>query len=543
MSLAALRKAAAAAVSEEDFDRQTGDAFVPSEVAAAAVAGLAGSSALSEEPTLVPSIAAETDDALVAVSPDGATPPEKVAALSSDAASSEDAAGSSEGMVVSGAASDVDQQVGRVHRPGEAPAVDAVSLGDAAAVTEALEAKGEALVDAPALLPVEPVAEASAVQADSSIDQELDGIAVERDIAAEAVAPKTKTEEEVEAAAKAAAATLGADVVVTGSPAEAAAASAEEAPGAGATETQEAATPAEEGKEDEFVLGQKEAAELGIPADLARLIATLPAGQAKQLVEGLRAERSGAAAAKEEKDRPRRQSSAPGGGGGFSLFGGLGAALGAIARTAKQTKTDPASQLSPDNIRARIEEMRRTEILDQAARISNSHVAMTEATKTFNQALLSTDAGKAFETKVGELAAAHPGLDRSKVMAMSMNGTLASAIGSDPLKPLVDEAFKVDAVRNAWDDMERHADAIEKDGKKMLERMKTFEEQFPKSVDTDQLNKVVDDAINGIEKGLDEAIAQSPEAKRAWKERLEELAKQVREFIERLLSKLGFSPR
>lgn len=550
MSLAALRKAAAAVATEEDFDRQPGDAFVPTE--AVFEADTFGAPALVEEPeaTVAPAdpVAAETADEPASVAPEAAgeasaewiTPPEIVVALGSDAALSEDAAGSSEGLVASTVAEDVDQQVGRAHRQEETRPVDVVTLGDPSAVTEAIHAKREGLVDAPPLTADEPVVDASAGQVASSIDQELAGIAVARDIVAEAVAPKTKTEEEVEAAAKAAQATLGADPIVPGQAEAAAAAHAEGVPGVVSPEAAELA-PAEKA-EDEFVFGQKEAVELGIPADLAKMIATLPAEQARRFVEGLRAERSAAAAAKEDKDRPRRQAPMSGGGGGFSLFGGLAAALGAVARTAK-VKSDPATQLSPENIRARIEEMRRTEILDQAARVSSSHVAMTEATAAFNQALLSTESGKAFETKVGELAAAHPTLDRQKIMEMSMSGALSAAIGSDPLKPLVDEAFKAAEVRNAWERMELHADAVEKDGKQMLERMKAFEAQFPKSVDTEELNKVVDNAMNGIEKGFDEAIAQSPEAKRAWKDRLEELAKQVREFIERLLSKLGFSPR
>ncbi|MGY3581871.1 hypothetical protein ACVIGB_000058 [Bradyrhizobium sp. USDA 4341] len=393
-----------------------------------------------------------------------------------------------------------------------------------------------------------PTAEETVSPVDVSLDAALGDIP-KRDIANETVEPAIQTDEQKESARKAAAEALGADPSMASSAAPAASSSSETTTSV-AEATQEAAPPAAEQSADEkaapaveeaFVFDAKEAAEMGLPADVVRMIAALPAAQARQFVEGLRAERGAAGtAAREEADRRRPR--AGGGGGGFSLFGGLGSALGAAMRRPKG-KADPATLLSPDNIRSRIEELRRTEILDQAARVSRSHAGMTDASKAFNAALLATDAGKAFESKVDELAAAHPEIDRRKIMQMSMNGTLGSAIGSDPLRPLVGEAFKSEPVRKAWNDMERHADGIEKHGKVMLERMKAFEEHFPKSVDTERLNKVVESAMEGIEKGFDEAIAQSPEAKRAWKDRLEALAKQVREFVERLLAKLGFGPR
>jgi hypothetical protein len=383
----------------------------------------------------------------------------------------------------------------------------------------------------------EPATEASRenpAEAVSAVDQALGDIP-ERDISAEAVAPATKT-------------TLGADPVLApaAAPVEGAAAApaTTEAP---AVETEAASSePAAESDaaastEEPFLFGAKEAAELRVPADVVKMIAALPKNKQRDFVDGLRAERGAvSAAAKEESDR-RRQRSPMGGGGGFSLFGGLASALGSAVRLAKG-KTDPATLLSPDNIRARIEEVRRTEILEQADRVSRSHAAMTDATKAFNASLLSTDAGKAFEAKVGELADAH-GMDRRKITKMSMEGTLASAIGSDPLKPLVEEAFKAEPVRKAWGDMERHADSLESQSKEMLDRMKVFEEHFPKSVDSEHLNKTVEGALEGIEKGFDEALAQSPEAKRDWKERLDALVKQVREFVERLLAKIGFAPR
>lgn len=228
-----------------------------------------------------------------------------------------------------------------------------------------------------------------------------------------------------------------------------------------------------------------------------------------------------------------------GGGGGFSLFGGLASALGRKEKRRK-SGTNPASMLSPENIRARVEELRRNEVLDQAARVSRAHVAMADASTAFNQAVLATDAGRAFEAKLDELAAAHPEFGREKIREMSKNGTLAGAIGSDPLKPLATEVFKSEAVKAAWAEVERHADDIEKNGKRMLERMKEFEQHFPRSVDADRLNKVVEDAMERVGKGFDKPMAQSPQAVRSLKERLEVVAKQVKEFVERMLAKFSF---
>ena len=548
MSLAALRKAnAAIAATQGDHEVEPDDITVPASVVAPVQEVAPSGDDASAERVVEPPVG-ETDmvvsDALsVALE-------ETVISRPIEA----------ESFVIP---ADVDQEVGKLLEPdadGEAVVSEQVEVPAEAevAVEAEAEVEPEAITEAPALQPDAPESspvpdEPQAVEPQaepSSIDQELAGVAVERDIASEVVAPSTRTEEEVEAAAKAAAATLGSDVAAPAQEATAAAPADAEAAvhGAPAADGEAAPSQASASEEAEFVFGDKEAADLGVPADVARMIATLPAAQARQFVEGLRAERSGvAAAAKEGSDRRRQPGPYQGGGGGFSLFGGLAGALGsgarAIGRVAKGKKTDPATQLSPDNIRARIEEMRRTEILDHAARVSRDHVGLTEASKTFNQALLATDAGKAFEAKVGEIAAANPTLDRRKIMEMSMNGTLASAIGSDPLKPLVDEAFKSAPVRDAWSEMERHADGLEKNGKQMLERMKAFEEHFPKSVDTDRLNKVVEEAMEGIEKSFDEAIAQSPEAKRAWKERLEELAKQIREFVDRMLAKFGLGSR
>lgn len=402
--------------------------------------------------------------------------------------------------------------------------------------------------------------------APASLDDELAAVAVARDINSEPVAPPTQTEAESEKEATAEPAPVGGDPIlpaepnveansgvtrVGGLPHRAAPPASEGVAAAESASAEPNERTAEETAEPApFKIDEEELRGYGIDKATIDTIAGLNIERARDVIAEIRSKNSAVNDLQKKKadlenEITARRVSTPGGGGIFAAVAHMFRGPSSETKALRLTDGELGKiqdYLSNDNIRNRVHTLRRQEIVDAASSLSLDNRRLSAASKAFNAALLATPAGRAFETEIESITAQHAELDRRKIIAMHMDGTLAAKIGTDPLTPHVRQAFQDDRVKQAWEKMRTAGDAIEKRGEMLADRLKAYEEHFPGAVDGERLREEVSKAMQGVEKTFGEAVTQNPDDERQWMDRMRKLAKAIQEFVEKLLSMFRKSP-
>jgi hypothetical protein len=386
-------------------------------------------------------------------------------------------------------------------------------------------------------------------EAPTSFDEELESDLVDRDIASEAVAPPTRTETEAEMAAGSPSA--GGDPGLSGAapgttpetePAAAKETSPESA-GSEASETPAPKTPA---------IDEEELRSFGLDDLTISAIKALSPATAMKVVAEIREKNSSAGKLKDHKDkleealakRAKRPPEAAAG-----LFSGIASAFqrkSPEARKLDDTERKMSSldaYLDKSSIRDRVNCLRRQEIVQDANALSADHRRLAAAMQAFNSSLLATPAGQAFENELSAITARRPDLKRADIVAAAKEGRLASMIGDDPLTPHVREAFGDADVRQAWDRISSIGDGIERRGASLMSRMESYEEHFPGETDTEKLHDAVTNAMSGLDKTLQQPLAEDPEAEHSLRQRMAALVKAIQEFVEKLLARFGFGVR
>jgi hypothetical protein len=448
----------------------------------------------------------------------------------------------------------------QAEQAGDGPPLDVAPKLSVIAGPESLVASAAALVEPSANAATTagaPTETSAAADAPTSFDDELNAVAITRDIHAESVAPPTLTEAEVEKAA-AATSPVGGDPLTPGNPITEAAQSA-----ASATATEGSATslegagkasgPAEEAsaEPDPFKIDEEELRGYGLDKPTIDAIAGLNIERARDVISEIRSKNSAVNDLQKRKSDlenaiTARRVGTPGGGGVFAALANMFQGPTAEAKALRRTDGELGKvqdYLGNGNIRDRVQTLRRQEIVDAANSLSQDNRRLSAASKAFNTALLSTQAGQAFDAEIEAITARHPDLDRRKVVAMHMDGTLVAKLGADTLTPHVRDAFQDDRVKKAWDKMAATGDAIENRSEALVDRLKNYEEHFPGSTDSEKLQEEVSKAMEGLEKTFGEPMAQNPEDEREWKDRMRKIAKAIQEFIEKLVSVFRKGPK
>lgn len=395
--------------------------------------------------------------------------------------------------------------------------------------------------------------QAATTEAPTSFDDELDAVAVTRDIQAEPVAPPTRTEAETEKLS-AEPPSAGGDPSTPADPTTNSDASSEpiEANARPPEATGKAPESAEESgaTPKSFQVDEEELRGYGLDKLTMDFISGLNAEQARDIVAEIRSKNSFVNDLQKKKGElenliQARRLSTPSGGGLFSgvarMFQGRSSEAKALARTDDELGT-VQDYLSNQNIRNRVHRLRRQEIVDAANALSVDNKRLSTASQAFNATVLSTPAGQAIEAEIAAITERHPNLSRNDIIAEAKAGTLTTRIGEDTISPHVRTAFDDERVKNAWDKVAAASDVIEAHSESLMSRMQAYEDHFPGSTDTEKLSEAVNDAMNGLEKTFREPMAEDPEATRSLQERLAKLAKMISEFFEKLFSKFGPKP-